>query len=95
MNYVTVVFDEVSSNEKSNLQISLLMTVAFYQQEIIPIIKRINLHDIEQKTRLAKTVIDFSSTLYRSWDNPKSITPGNTLFMENLNVSKKFDSYII
>ena len=71
------------------------MTVAFYQQEIIPIIKRINLRDIEERKRLAKTVIDFSSTLYRSWDNPKSITPGNTLFMENLNLSKIFESYII
>lgn len=94
MNYLTAVFDESGNSEKSNLQIFLLMTVAFYQQEIIPIIKRINLYDVEQRKRLAKTVIDFTSTLYRSWDNQKSFTPGNKLFMENLNVSKEFDSYL-
>lgn len=95
MNYVTGVFDESENTEKSNLQVFLLMTVAFYQQEIIPIIKQINMRDIEQRKRLARTVIDFTSTLYRSWDNPKSIAPGNKIFMDNLSVAKEFDSYLM
>ncbi len=71
------------------------MTIAFYQQEIIPIIWRINLNDIEQKKRLSKTVIDFTNTIYRSWDNPKSIEPGNKLFLDNLNSAKEFESYLV
>lgn len=95
MNYVTGVFDESGNTEKSDLKVFLLMTVAFYQQEIIPIIKRINMRDIEQRNRLARTVIDFTSTLYRSWDNPKSIAPGNKIFMDNLSEAKEFNSYLM
>lgn len=95
MNYLTSVFDELDDVERSNLRIFLLMTVAFYQQEIIPIIKRINMYDIEQRKRLAKTVSDFGSSLYQRWDNPKSIAPGNRLFMEHLNSSREFNSYLV
>jgi hypothetical protein len=63
MNYITGVFDESGNTEKSNMQVFLLMTITFYQQEIIPIIKRINIHDAEQRGRLLKTVEDFTSTL--------------------------------
>jgi hypothetical protein len=70
------------------------MTIAFYQQQIIPIMKKINMQDIEQRKRLAKTYIDFTSTLYRSWDNPKSIAPGNKLFMDNLKSAKEFEAYL-
>jgi hypothetical protein len=95
MNYVTTVYDDASSSDKSNLQIFLLMNVAFYQQEIVPIIKRINLYDIEQRKRLARTVIDFSSVMYRRWEDSKSIAPGNALFMEKIKEAKEFDSYLI
>lgn len=95
MNYLTGVFDESGNTEKENLQVFLLITVAFYQQEIIPLIKRINMHDIGQRKRLARTVVDFTSTLYQSWDNPKSIAPGNKIFMDNLNAAKEFDLYLV
>lgn len=94
LNYVTTVYEDLSSSEKSNLQIFLLMTVAFYQQEIVPIIKRINMYDIEHRKRLARTVVDFTTAFYKSWDNTKSIAPGNAFFMEKVNESKKFDSYL-
>ena len=70
------------------------MSSAFYQQEIIPIIRRINMNDIEQRKRLSKTVIDFTNTIYRRWDNPKSIAPGNKVFIDNLNSAKEFESYL-
>lgn len=94
MNYVSDVFYESGNTERSNLQVFLLMTVAFYQRELIPIIKRINMRDLEQRARLARTVVDFTSTLYRNWDTPKSIAPGNKLFIDNLNSAKEFDSYL-
>jgi hypothetical protein len=94
LNYVTTVYVKANSNDKSNLLILLLMTVAFYQQEIVPIIKRINMYDIEQRKRLARTVIDFTTVFYKRWDNYKSIAPGNALFMETVNDAKKFDSYL-
>lgn len=94
LNYLTTVYVKANSNDKSNLLIFLLMTVAFYQQEIVPIIKRINMYDIEQRKRLARTVIDFTTVFYKSWDNYKSITLGNALIMEKVNEAKKFDSYL-
>jgi hypothetical protein len=94
LNYVTTMYEGLSSSEKSNLQIFLLMTVVFYQQEIVPIIKRINMYNIEHRVRLARTVIDFTTAFYKSWDNSKSIAPGNTFFMEKVNEAKKFDSYL-
>ena len=93
-NYVTLIFNESGNTDRANLQVFLLMTVAFYQEQIIPIMKRINMQNLEQRKRLAKTYIDFTSTLYRNWYNPKSIAPGNQLFMDNLNSAKEFEAYL-
>jgi hypothetical protein len=49
INYMCSVVDKLGNSDMSNLRTSLLMTIAFYQQEIIPIIRRINMNDIEQK----------------------------------------------
>ncbi len=95
INYLCSVVDKLGNSDMSNLRTYLLMTIAFYQQEIIPIVRRINLNDIEQKKRLSKTVIDFTNAIYRSWDNPKSIEPGNKLFLDNLNSAKEFESYLV
>ncbi|MBK9924789.1 MAG: hypothetical protein IPP66_05795 [Anaerolineales bacterium] len=95
MNFLYSAVDKLGNGDMLNLQTFLLMTVAFYQQELIPIMRRINLNDIEQRKRLSKTVIDFTNTIYRSWDNPKSIEPGNKLFLDNLNSAKEFESYLV
>ncbi|MCL4268356.1 MAG: hypothetical protein KJZ72_02370 [Anaerolineales bacterium] len=95
MNFLYSIVDKLGNSDMSNLQIFLLTTIIFYQQELIPIIRRINLNDIDQRKRLSKTLIDFTNTIYRSWDNPKSISPGNKLFTDNLNSAKEFESYLV
>lgn len=64
LNYVITIYEGLSSNEKSNLQIFLLATIVFYQQKIVPIIKHKSMYDIEHRIRLAKTVMDFTTALY-------------------------------
>jgi hypothetical protein len=94
MNYLCSVVDKLGNSDMSTLRTYLLMTVSFYQQEIIPVIRRINMNDFEQRQRLSKTVIDFTNAIYRRWDNPKSVTPGSKVFTDNLNSAKEFESYL-
>jgi len=89
MNYVATVFDGASNSDKSNLQIFVLMASAFYRQNIASIMRRMNMHDLEQRKKLAKTVMDFSTTLYRSWDSPKSLIPGSASFIEKVNQARQ------
>jgi hypothetical protein len=94
LNHVITVYENAGSSDKLNLRIYLLMTVAFFQESIIPFMKRvntwniniwdINTWDIENRIKLARAVIDFCSMVYERWDNPpKSIAPGTPyLFRE-------------
>jgi hypothetical protein len=94
LNYVGTVYDDSSNDDKIRLRLFLLMTIAFYQQEIVPIIKKINMQNLENRKRLAKTVIDFNNTLLRSWKNQVTLIPGSANFIEKLNESKNFNSYL-
>ena len=93
LNHVITVYENAGSSDKSNLRIYLLMAVVFFQENIIPIMKRVNTKEIENRKRLVRTVVDFCSSIYKSWDNPKSIAPGNALFIQRINEAKEFDSY--
>lgn len=95
MNFLYSAVDKLGNGDMSNLRTFLLMTIAFHQQELIPIIKRTNLNDLDQRKRLSKTIIDFTNNIYRSWDNPKSIEPGNKLFLDSLKSAKEFESYLV
>jgi len=94
INFLGSIVDKLGKSDMSSLRTYLLMTISFYQQEIIPVIRRINLSDFEQRQRVTKTIIDFTNVLYRKWDNPKSISPESKLFMDNLNSAKEFESYL-
>jgi hypothetical protein len=85
MNYLTTIFDSTGDSDKSSLQIFVLMVSAFYRQNIASIMRRMNMRDMEQRKKLAKTVMDFNTTLYRSWDSPKSLIPGSASFTEKIN----------
>jgi hypothetical protein len=84
LNHVITVYENAGSSDKLNLRIYLLMTVAFFQESIIPFMKRVNTWDIENRIKLTRAVIDFCSMVYERWDNPpKSIAPGTPyLFRE-------------
>lgn len=94
INFLGSIVDKLGKSDMSSLRTYLLMTISFYQQEIIPVIRRINLNDFEQRQRVTKTIIDFTNAIYRRWDNPKSISPESKLFMDNLNSAKEFESYL-
>jgi len=93
LNHVITVYEDAGSQDKSDLQVFLLMTVSSHQQNIIPHINRLNFYDMENRKRLIRTVIDICTAIYTRWDNEKSIYPGNTLFMQHLKAAKEFDSY--
>jgi len=66
-NYVSAVYEKADSRNKSKILKYIKRTVAFYQQELRSKIARINPYDIEQRKKIAKTVVDFSNDLYRKW----------------------------
>ena len=93
MNYLNLVFDESYKNEQVKLRAFLLIAVSFYQQELIPIIKRMDLNNLQQRRMLASDQINFSSSIYHRWDSSIPFAPENELFCQHLYAALKFNSY--
>ncbi|MHB0988250.1 MAG: hypothetical protein ACYC3P_06245 [Bellilinea sp.] len=94
MNYVSGVYERSSIADKEKLRLFLLMIVTYYQNEIVPIVRRINMYDVVQRGRLAKTHVDICSDIFHLWDEPISIKPDTPTFITLLEEAKRFDSYL-
>ena len=93
MNYPKYVFDDSSSNERTKLQAFSLAAILFFQQELIPIIKRIDMNNLGQRMKLASDQINFCSSILQRWDSPIPFMPGSQLFLEHIDSAKKFKDY--
>jgi hypothetical protein len=94
INYVISVFEKSDTTERSNLRVFVLYTILIYQNEIIPIIKKINLNDFNQRVRLARTINDFSANTLKIWGEPLEISPGNKLFKDNMKLASEFQDWL-
>lgn len=94
IDYLITIHDSLGLDEAKELRAFLLMVVLFYQQMLIPIISQINIYDLEQRKKLAKTIIDFCSSVYQRWGNASSILPGSENFIDNMQSARNFSSYI-
>lgn len=94
INYISFIYYKSDINERLNLYFFLLMTILYYQQGIIPIIREINLLDLSQKARLAKTQVDFCSSVYDKWNNTNFTLDRNEIIQNKLVVAKEFKAYL-
>lgn len=92
MNFLTFVFDKLSYVEKEKIRTFLLIAISFFQQELIPRIRQINMFDMNQRTMLAADQVNFCSSIYHRWD-ALPFTPESKLFYRHLKEAQKFSSY--
>ena len=68
MNYIMFVFKDSDDNNKDRLLNFLLLTVSFFQDEILPIKNNTPISFSDAWKRLATTSINFNSEVYNRWE---------------------------
>jgi hypothetical protein len=94
INYIMTVFENLDAIEQSNLRIFLLATIMTYQNMIIPIIRKIDMNDYDQRARLARTINDFSTSFLKAWDEPKPLAPGSQIFTDRIRSTSEFQDWL-
>lgn len=93
INYIYYVFNDSSDYDKNMMLSFLLRTISFFQEEILPLTKKIDIENIDEWRKLATTSVNFNSQIFKRWESQKNVLPNDEAFILNLNKAKSFFSY--
>lgn len=93
LNYTSIVYQESQPIDKRKIRVFLLISVSFFQQELVPIMRNIDMNNMQNRTKIAVTHTDFSSSVLSRWDAQLPFVPGSELFNQHLQVATNFDNY--
>jgi len=94
MNYTAYVYKNSPKTDKDKIRIFLLMSTIFFQQELLPIIKRVDMSDIRNRQKLSIDQVNFSSSFYQRWNSPTPVSIGSDLYKQRLDSAINFDDYL-
>jgi hypothetical protein len=94
MNFTSTMYEKSNQIDKNKIRIYLLVSVSFFQQDLLPIIKKIDMNNIRNRQRLAKDHVNFSNSIYVRWETSPPFEIGSDLFNHHLNKAVNFDAYL-
>jgi len=94
MDYTSKVYQESRQPDRNKIRGFLLFSIVFFQKELLPIIRRIDVTNIRDRKKLALDHRNFSSSIYNRWNSKIPFLPGSSQFDQHLHSVTKFDDYI-
>ncbi len=95
LNYAIALFNQTDDREWAPFRLFLLLMIRFYQMEIIPMIRQLNLYDLRQRKKLDNTQIFLSTLIYKKWNEPNGFASERDKFPEYLSLARRFDAYLM
>ncbi len=94
MNFTSTIYEKSNQTDRNKIRIYLLASVSFFQQELIPIIKNIDMDNIQNRLRLSQDHVNFSNSIYVRWEYSPPFDIESDLFYHHLHKAMSFDAYL-
>ena len=94
ISYSAYGYKSSKQSDKEKIRIFLLMSIMFYQQELLPIIRRLDMSDVRNRQKLSIDQVNFSSSFYQRWNSPTPVSIGSDLYKQRLDSAINFNDYL-